>query len=128
MPMRKKSARRVRYTRKSFFVDSQAIGRARKALGAGTDAETVRLAVERVVEMEKFWRFMTSSRGSLKAGSIEAPWRGQSSTPASTLATGSGKTLAWLSSSSEHSEADVTGSLRAAPSSRLSGAPRMPLR
>jgi hypothetical protein len=71
--MRKPSVRPVRYTRKSFFVDPQAIDRARKALGAGTDAETVRLAVERVVEMEKFWRFMAGSRGSLKPGSIEAP-------------------------------------------------------
>ncbi len=62
-----------RYTRKSFFVDAQAIDRARKALGAGTDAETIRLAVDRVVEMEKFWRFMVSTRGSLKPGSIEAP-------------------------------------------------------
>jgi hypothetical protein len=63
----------VRYTRKSFFVDAQAIDRARKVLGTETDAETVRLAVERVVEMEKFWRFMTGTRGSLKPGSIEVP-------------------------------------------------------
>jgi hypothetical protein len=71
--MRKASMRPARYTRKSFFVDPLAIDRARKVLGAGTDAETVRLAVERVVEMEKFWRFMAGSRGSLKPGSIEAP-------------------------------------------------------
>ena len=71
--MRKTSVRPVRYTRKSFFVDEQAIDRARKVLGAGTDAETVRLAVERVVEMEKFWRFMAGTRASLKPGSIEAP-------------------------------------------------------
>jgi hypothetical protein len=37
------------------------------------DAQTVRLAVERISEMEKFWRFITRSRGSLKPGSIEAP-------------------------------------------------------
>jgi len=71
--MRKSSLRPVRYTRKSFFVDAQAIDRARKVLGARTDAETVRLAVERVVEMEKFWRFMAGARGSLKPGSIEGP-------------------------------------------------------
>jgi hypothetical protein len=71
--MRKRSMRPARYTRKSFFVDAQAIDRARKVLGAGTDAETVRLAVERVVEMEKFWRFMAGARESLKPGSIEAP-------------------------------------------------------
>jgi hypothetical protein len=71
--MRKTSMRSSRYTRKSFFVDPKAIDRARKVLGAGTDAETVRLAVERVVEMEKFWRFMAGTRGSLKPGSLEAP-------------------------------------------------------
>ena len=70
MPMRKTSARRARYTRKSFFVDARTISQARKALGVGTDAEAVRLAVDRVVEMEKFWRFMHGSRASLKVGSI----------------------------------------------------------
>ena len=73
MPMRKTPARRVRYTRKSFFVNPQAIDRARKVLGARTDAETVRIAVDRVVEMEKFWRFMAVTRGGLKPGSLEAP-------------------------------------------------------
>ena len=73
MPMRKRSVRPARYTRKSFFVDARAIGRARKVLGTGTDAEAVRLAVDRVVEMEKFWRFMVNTRGSLKPGSIEVP-------------------------------------------------------
>jgi len=71
--MRKTSTRRARYTRKSFFVNPEAIGQARKALGVATDAGAFRLAVERVVEMEKFWRFMADSRGSLKPGSIEAP-------------------------------------------------------
>jgi Arc/MetJ family transcription regulator len=71
--MRKKAPRATRLTRKSFFVDEKAIQRARKALGVVTDAEAVRLAVERVVEMEKFWRFMAQSRGTLPAGSIEAP-------------------------------------------------------
>jgi hypothetical protein len=72
--MRTTAAKRVRrYTRKSFFVDAEAIERARKALGAGTNAEAVRLAVDRVVEMEKFWRFMAGTRGRLKPGSIEAP-------------------------------------------------------
>jgi Arc/MetJ family transcription regulator len=65
--------RPARYTRKSFFVDERAIRRARKALGVGSDAEAVRLAVERVVEMEEFWRFMARTRGKLKPGSIEAP-------------------------------------------------------
>jgi hypothetical protein len=73
MPVGKLSMKPVRYTRKSFFVDAHAIDRARKVLGTQTDAETVRLAVERVVEMERFWRFMTGTRGSLKPGSIEVP-------------------------------------------------------
>ena len=72
MPMRK-TVRPARYTRKSFFVDAKAIDEARKALGAGTNAEAVRLAVDRVVEMEKFWRFMAGTRSGLKPGSIEAP-------------------------------------------------------
>ena len=73
MPMKRLSTRPARYTRKSFFVNPKAIDQARKALGVGTDAEAVRLAVDRVVEMEKFWRFMTESRASLKPGSLEAP-------------------------------------------------------
>jgi len=74
MPMSNRvSVRAVRFTRKSFFVDAKAIDQARKALGAGTNAEAVRLAVDRVVEMEKFWRLMAGTRASLKAGSIEAP-------------------------------------------------------
>jgi hypothetical protein len=70
--MRKTAVRSVRYTRKSFFVDAKAIDQARKALGAGTNAEAVRLAVDRVVEMERFWRFMAGTSAGLKPGSIEA--------------------------------------------------------
>lgn len=74
MPMRQVSRRSsARYTRRSFFVDEGAIRRARRVLGVHTNAEAVRLAVERVVEMEEFWRFMTRSRASLKPESIEAP-------------------------------------------------------
>lgn len=65
--------RATRYTRKSFFVDAKAVKRARKALGVGTSAEAVRLAVDRVVEMEEFWRFMAKTRKSLKPGSIAVP-------------------------------------------------------
>ena len=63
----------MRYTRKSFFVDPKSIDQARKALGAGTNAEAVRLAVDRVVEMERFWSFMAGTRAGLKPGSIEGP-------------------------------------------------------
>jgi hypothetical protein len=73
MPVRERVARAPRYTRKSFFVDEERLRGARKALGVATDAEAVRLALERVVEMERFWRFMATSRGSLKPGSIERP-------------------------------------------------------
>ena len=62
----------MRYKRKSLFVDAKAIDQARKALGAGTDAEAVRLAIGRVVEMERFRRFMAGTRGKLRPGSIEA--------------------------------------------------------
>ena len=57
--------------RKSYFVDHRAVRRARKALGVATDAEAIRLSVERVGEMDAFWRFMTKSRGVLKADSFE---------------------------------------------------------
>jgi len=74
MPMRRISRQRsARFTRRSFFVDEGAIRRARRVLGVHTNAEAVRLAVERVVEMEEFWRFMTGSRASLKPDSIELP-------------------------------------------------------
>jgi hypothetical protein len=59
--------------RKSFFVDTRALRRARKALGVATEAEAVRRAVERVAEMEAFWRFMTRTRGRLKPGSFRRP-------------------------------------------------------
>ncbi len=66
-------AKSVRLKRKSFFMDEQKLRQARKALGARTDAETVRSAVERITDMERFWRFMTRSRGKLRAGSFQAP-------------------------------------------------------
>ena len=64
---------KAKLKRKSFFVDERALGRARKALGAKTDAEVVRLSVERIAEMEAFWQFMKSSRRTLSPGSIEVP-------------------------------------------------------
>lgn len=71
--MQRSAVRAAPHARRSFFVDDEAIRRARKALGVGTNAETVRLAVDRVVEMEEFWRFMARSRRSLAAGSFEKP-------------------------------------------------------
>lgn len=39
--------------RKTFFVDERALARARKALGAATDAQAIQLSVERMAEMEE---------------------------------------------------------------------------
>ena len=62
---------RAKLKRKSFFVDERALNRAKKALGVKTEAEVVRLSVERVTEMEKFWEFMKKTRRTLKPGSLE---------------------------------------------------------
>jgi hypothetical protein len=58
--------------RRSFLVDEQRIRKARKVLGVATDAEVIRLSVERVLEMDKFWRFMDKSRGTVPPGSFDA--------------------------------------------------------
>jgi len=62
---------RAKLKRKSFFVDERALARAKKALGVRTDAEVVRLSVERIAEMEKFWQFMKNTRRSLRPGSLQ---------------------------------------------------------
>jgi hypothetical protein len=59
--------------RKSFFVDQESLQRAKKVLGVRTEAEVVRLCVDRVLEMERFWRFMDKTRGILPPGSLERP-------------------------------------------------------
>jgi len=66
-------ARRGTLKRTSLFVDVTALRRARKVLGVATDAEAVRIAVERVGDMERFWGFMRRTRGVLKPGSMRAP-------------------------------------------------------
>ncbi len=58
--------------RKAFFVDEGALRRAKKALGVATDAEAVRLSVERVAEMERFWRLMQRTRAKATPGSFDA--------------------------------------------------------
>jgi hypothetical protein len=65
-------AARPKLKRKAFFVDEQAVRRAKKALGASSDAEAIRLSVERMAEMEEFWAFMKRTRQSLRSGSIDA--------------------------------------------------------
>lgn len=59
--------------RKSFFVDARALTRAKRLLRVSSDAEAIRVSLERVAEMERFARFMESSRGKLPPGSIERP-------------------------------------------------------
>jgi hypothetical protein len=54
-------------------VDERALRRAKKILGVKTDAEVVRLSVERIGEMEALWTFMAKNRRSLKPWSIERP-------------------------------------------------------
>jgi hypothetical protein len=66
-----KMAARAKLKRKSYFVDERALSRAKKALGVKTEAEVIRLSVERVAEMEEFWEFMKKSRRSLRPGSVE---------------------------------------------------------
>lgn len=58
--------------RKAFFVDQKALGRAKRVLGVGTEAEAVRLSIERVIEMDRFWHFMDDSRRSVPRGSFDA--------------------------------------------------------
>jgi hypothetical protein len=59
--------------RKAFFVDEAAVRRARRTLGVASDGEAVRLALDRVNEGDRFWRFMARSGGKLKPGSIRRP-------------------------------------------------------
>ena len=61
----------TRLKRKSFFVDESILRQAKRALGVKTDAEAVRMSVERIAEMEEFWKFMKKSRHTLKPGSLE---------------------------------------------------------
>ena len=58
--------------RKSFFVDAEALRRAKRVLRVRTDAEAVRVSLERVTEMDRFWRLMARSRATLRHGSFDA--------------------------------------------------------
>lgn len=62
-----------RLKRRAFFVNTPVLRRARRALAAASDAEAVRLSMERIAEMEDFWRLMKKNRGRLAPGSIERP-------------------------------------------------------
>ena len=64
-------AAREKLKRKSYFVDERALSRAKKALGVKSEAEVIRLSVERVAEMEEFWKFMKRTRRTLRPGSVK---------------------------------------------------------
>jgi hypothetical protein len=64
-------AKETALTRKSFYIDPVTLRRAKRVLRVRTDAEAIRLSLERVAEMEKFWQFMTKSHGLLKRGSLD---------------------------------------------------------
>lgn len=57
--------------RKSFFIDETVLHRAKRLLRASSDAEAIRLSLERVAEMERYWQFMESSRDKLPSGSFD---------------------------------------------------------
>ena len=59
--------------RKSFFIDERALKRAKRLLRVASDGEAIRVSLERVAEMERFWRFMEGTRAKLAAGSVERP-------------------------------------------------------
>jgi hypothetical protein len=65
--------RPAKLKRKSFFVDDAILRRAKRVLGVRKDAEAIRLSLERIAEMERFWRFMDDSRKRLAPGSVERP-------------------------------------------------------
>jgi hypothetical protein len=54
--------------RRSFLVDETALRRARRVLGVTTDAEVVRLSVERIAKVEAFRQFIDRTRGNARAG------------------------------------------------------------
>jgi hypothetical protein len=57
--------------RKSFFINESEIRRAKKALGVRTDAEAVRLSLQRVAEMEAFWKMMDATYATLGGTAFE---------------------------------------------------------
>jgi len=59
---------RAKLKRKSYFVDQRALNRAKKALGVKTEAEVIRLSIERVAEMEEFWQWSCQSFGAVLVG------------------------------------------------------------
>jgi predicted nucleic acid-binding protein len=67
-------SKRAQLKRKSFFIDEATLQEAKRALHVESDAEAVRLSLEQVAEMGRFWRFMDKSKGKLKPGSFGDVW------------------------------------------------------
>ncbi len=65
--------KKVKLKRKAFYVDERKLRRAKKALGLASEAQVVREAVERTLEMEEFWKFMNETRASVEPGSFDSP-------------------------------------------------------
>ncbi len=61
----------VALKRRSDFVDTRVVRRAKRALGVATESEAVRVSVQRIAEMEEFWRFLKKSRAKLTPGTFE---------------------------------------------------------
>ena len=59
-------------TRKSFFVDAEALRRAKRVLGAKTDSDAIRRALVLITENEEHWRFLKKTAGTLKPGSFKS--------------------------------------------------------
>jgi hypothetical protein len=57
-----KMERKVKLKRKMFFVDERKLRKAKKILSLNSEAEVVRVALDRILEMEEFWRFMEETR------------------------------------------------------------------
>jgi Arc/MetJ family transcription regulator len=64
---------RSKLKRTSVLVDEAELRQARRALGAPTDAETIRAALREVARTRSLWRFMQRSGGSLSPGSFSTP-------------------------------------------------------
>jgi hypothetical protein len=58
--------------RRSFFVDERELRRAKKVLGASSDAEAVRLSLEQVAEMAAFWTTLDKAAGTLRVDDFGA--------------------------------------------------------
>ncbi len=52
--------------KKSYFVVSDMVKRAKKALGVNSDTEVIRISVQQTVETAVFWDFMDKTAGSVK--------------------------------------------------------------